>query len=367
MTDRQADSGGRQGERQRDFALDLLRALAITEVVLAHTSLPPLLAQLRSFGMPLLLVVSGMSFATASRGREVRLGPHLRRRFRRLVLPSWGFLSFYMGLRWLLAPTGLLDAPGSLRDIAAAYLFLSGYLWVVRVNLLVALFAPLLLRLERWAESDWLLLGCVMALLVVNEGLLTLYPVGEEWSGFTGGALLSSAYFTLSYGAMFLLGMRVPAMSGPRLLGLSAAFFGLYGLTALNNLVLYAHYYQTELWKTPPQLYYIGYALGVTLLIIRFRGGLAAAIGMGWPRRVLGFVGQNTLWVYLWHILALDVIRRLAEEGLLPGHFLVQWPLILGLAVGATALQKLVAGPALRAALHSAARPTKQAANPETE
>lgn len=363
MIERQAESGAMGEARQRDFALDLLRALAIIEVVLAHTSLPPLLAQLRSFGMPLLLVLSGMSFATASRGREVRLWPHLSRRFRRLVLPSWGFLTFYMGLRLLLAPTGLLDAPNSMLDVAAAYLFLTGYLWVVRVNLLVALFAPLLLRLERWAKSDWLLLGCVMALLVVNEVLLTLYPVGEEWSGFTSGAMLSSAYFTLSYGAMFLLGMRVPAMSGPMLLLLSAASFGLYGLMALNNFVLYAQYYQTELWKTPPQLYYIGYALGVTLLILRFREGLAAAVGLGWLRSTLSFIGQNTLWVYLWHILALDVIRRLTDAGLVAGHFLVQWPLILFLAVGATALQRLVIEPAL----HSAARPTKQAANPETE
>ena len=68
----------------RDPAVDLLRFIGISMIFLAHIGPPAALFQLRSFDVPLMIFVSGLSYS----GRQVvGYASFVRKRLGRLLMP----------------------------------------------------------------------------------------------------------------------------------------------------------------------------------------------------------------------------------------------------------------------------------------
>jgi fucose 4-O-acetylase-like acetyltransferase len=324
----------------RDFALDLVRAIAIIEVIFAHTDLPPLLDQLRNFGVPLLLVISGMAFSLRHQSRPFSFPAHIVRRVRQLLLPTWLFLAFYFLLMSGLDAAGILPGSFGLPYILDSFLLQNSapFVWVIRVNLLVSLIAGLLLFVDHRANGP-LLVAIVLALLAANDLLWRAFITSPLARTDLAHHIESNAFYALSYGAMFLLGMRLARLPRWSVLALAAlsglVFVGIAGWYWSETGV----FVPTQSFKYPPRAYYIAYALLVSLALLSFRNELAAMVPPGWPRALLGFIGANTLWIYLWHILALRIVERVVDLGWLPDHWSITWPTIVALSVAATWLQ----------------------------
>lgn len=56
--------------KQRDSSVDIMRAIGLLCVILAHINPPSLLLQIRSFDVPLMLFVSGLVYS----GRNFSIG-----------------------------------------------------------------------------------------------------------------------------------------------------------------------------------------------------------------------------------------------------------------------------------------------------
>ena len=91
--------------KERDFPIDFLRTLGLFAIILAHVSPPALISQLRSFDVPLMVVISGYVFAITKPTSEntFKLIPYVKNRFVRLAIPVWIFLSFFHPCLYIIA------------------------------------------------------------------------------------------------------------------------------------------------------------------------------------------------------------------------------------------------------------------------
>src|ERR1035437_5304545 len=87
---------------KRDTSLDVLRAIGLLLIILAHVLPPEPIFQLRNIDVPLMMLVSGAVFGLSSGANKSYLS-YLVSRIRRLVLPTWIFLTIFFGLYFFAA------------------------------------------------------------------------------------------------------------------------------------------------------------------------------------------------------------------------------------------------------------------------
>lgn len=324
----------------RVLAFDLLRAFGLLSIVLAHVEPPEELFLLRNFDVPLLILVSGAVFQLGGRGRPIAFGAYVKKRAIRLVAPTYVFLIFYFALAAVVAPERF-----GAEVIVRTFLLLDGmgYVWVIRVFLFVALAAPLL-RWWKQRTSRAVFFACLAAVYVADEALWLGFEAADSFAG--AEVVEYSIFYLLPYGAMFALGLRWPEMSRRE-----AWLWGAGGLWLCGVLMvtLYGAGESISTWpyKYPPRSIYVWYGVGVAhvlfalvLGIRKLRPSIEAAVR---------FVSASSLWIYLWHILGVQIARKLLEPwGLGAAEFAFAWVITVAFAVGATRCQHAVVGRILR-------------------
>lgn len=131
-------------EIKRNLSIDILKTLGIILIILAHVNPPGIIFQLRNFDVVLLVILSG-ALAEKSYKKCVTYFEYIKKRFIRLVIPVWIFLTiFFIGSFIVLYP----NIPYSFKDIISSYLLIDGigYVWIFRIYLLATISVPILLR-----------------------------------------------------------------------------------------------------------------------------------------------------------------------------------------------------------------------------
>lgn len=78
----------------RDKKIDILKAIGAILIILAHVSNSPLILQLRNFDVPLMVMISGYLAVDSLKKSESNMD-YYRKRFIRLVVPTYIFLIFF--------------------------------------------------------------------------------------------------------------------------------------------------------------------------------------------------------------------------------------------------------------------------------
>ncbi|MBD1866778.1 acyltransferase [Cyanobacteria bacterium FACHB-471] len=288
----------------RNEKIDFLRFIGLSMIILAHVKPPEILFQLRNFDVPLMVIVSGMSF-----GLVFREEPYLHyvwKRVKRLVFPVWIFLTLYLGACWA------FDIPvANLSFIAKSYLLVGGieYLWIIRVFLFIALIAPLIAVLNRRVHSNKKYLAILGVFLLIYEvAKYSILPYADEGIG-KGVYLLVS--YVCPYLFLFALGLRIPnlkAKTNHQLIVISLAIF--ISLSAF--LAFHAgEFVDTQKYKYPPSIYYLSYAVFVTVLLWHVSEPLWDFVKENTGvRNLVLFVAQNSIWLYLWHIPLIEAVQK---------------------------------------------------------
>lgn len=146
----------------RDLRIDFLRFFGLSLIILAHVSPPPVIFQMRNFDVPLMVILSGMSFAVA--GMKGSYLDYVMSRFRRLVIPVWVFLSIFFSVMFF------LGFKHELSTVLLSFGLISGigYVWIIRIFFIMALLAPILAKLDGSIRSNNQFLVVVLLLFVVN-------------------------------------------------------------------------------------------------------------------------------------------------------------------------------------------------------
>ena len=131
-------------ERKRDLNIDVLRALGLLFIILAHVHAPFSLHQFRSFDVPMMMFVSGLAIAVHPQS-AIGGWVWLWKRVKRLVFPVWIFLALYFAFLFLVHKVVAFHLP-TVQKMVESFLLLDGigYVWVIRVFLILAVLTPFL-------------------------------------------------------------------------------------------------------------------------------------------------------------------------------------------------------------------------------
>lgn len=287
---------------ERNTYIDFLRFVGLSLVVLAHIKAPNILFQIRCFDVPLMVFVSGLSYS----GKVIN--PSFRSyyfpRICRLVIPVYLFLLCYFGL------FAVIGKPQSCQTIFSSFLLINdggiGFVWIIKVFLLVMLLTPVLLRLSNVLNFYKVFVLCILILVVNDIIYLNLIKVIDN----NGLKLLftETMPYLIGYSAIFLVGSKCREIKKKEDL---IALISLGALWAfyIIRFSIQGSSIDLQPYKYPPQSYFLLYGLLCSLLLWKCRN-ITFLKNISSSRFVL-FVGRNSIWIYLWHIIFVKIANDL--------------------------------------------------------
>ena len=281
--------------------IDYLKVIGLLCIILAHICKDPIVMQLRSFDVPLMVIVSGFlaldSFKRSKKGNNFLLRYYWKR-FSRLVLPTWIFLSFYFILVFCFYNTGFINFNYDYSTILDSFLLINGigYVWIIRVYLICALLTPIIYYIHNTVKSKWHKLVLVLILYILYE-FLVFYGFDDV------NLIFKFIAYAISYGTIYILGMISKKTDSKSDIKISFIFLMIFIISLISVYISYNGFQLTATMKYPPTIYYISYALFMSFLLM----AIFKKINLK-NNKIIEFCSRSSLWIYLWHILFVKAI-----------------------------------------------------------
>lgn len=340
----------------RDIRFDILKTIGILGIFAAHaiygntqSSLEIFLEEFRNFDVPLMVIISGLVFYRSSSGKEYSFTNYLKKRVPRLIIPVWVFLVIFFLLTYFITlnQDGNKAFPFTLKEIIGSFCLLNyisiGYVWIIRVFVLVAIVTPVLLKLRQKSSSK-LFFGVYLAIVygiyeVLASFILKLNIQNTSLSNptlnFIYGRLFlfifcqQICFYLIPYACLFGFGMTIATLKKREIIFICL----LSGIVYLSLSARYYHdfgyFVSTYVAKFPPRTYYVVYGIFLsTLMYLLIDFIVKIGKKMNLPnslinkaKTIIYFISSSSLWIYLWHILLiyygkliLDIINIYPES-----------------------------------------------------
>ena len=186
------------------------------------------------------------------------------------------------------------------RMIGRSFLLLDesiGYVWIIRVFLLMMLITPPIASLSRRIQSDYLYIGLILSVLFLNQ---VVYQVSSQIGDYiVKEVIVDFLIYGLAYSVPFALGVRLKEANKKTLL-----LYGILGSVVLILLCVNCIMAGNDPigvssgFKFPPRPYFIVYGSLISVAL----WGTRSCWGRISDNRFTAFIGQNTIWIYLWHM-----------------------------------------------------------------
>ena len=141
---------------QRNMTIDVMRVMGLLLIILAHVNPPGILFQFRTFDVPMMIFVSGVSFYL-SKASNVSFATYSLSRFQRLVFPVWAFLIMFFFILYVFKPLKFMDLL-TVNNITSTFLLDGfGYVWIIKVifnNFYFISILCLLYKKSKWIFDD---------------------------------------------------------------------------------------------------------------------------------------------------------------------------------------------------------------------
>lgn len=288
---------------ERYYYIDFLKVVGLTGIIIAHVGSPNWAMMLRSFDVPLMVIISSVLAKKSYNKNEtlnlISAKKYLIARFKRLVIPVWIFLTFYF----------LFYAIYFKRIEAINYYIASycltrygiGFVWIILIYLYSAICIPLFSSLS--PQKSCVLIGVSYI----------LYEIAFHFSlGIANKFIDTTFYYIIPYGLLTYLGYSYDKM------GLKLRF--LIMLISFVFFVLFGSYYWivcgtfqiVQIAKYPPRIYFLSYGIMCSFLFLLVCENCQLRL---FNNRLVRFVSTHSLWIYLWHIFVLTLysILKLPE------------------------------------------------------
>jgi Acyltransferase family len=331
----------------RDIRFDILKTIGIFSIILAHTIPHNILFHLRNFDVPLMVIVSGALFYYSSYNKDYSLFTYLQRRIPRLIAPVWLFLSFLFISSYVIFYFVGKDFPFSIQEhIVGSFLLLEGigYVWIIRVFIIVAIISTLVLDLYRNCRGNNHFFAVLIGSYTCYELALQLLANIKIENSFVLSLIQNYLMFIIPYGCLFGLGIALPRMKRKSILVVSGIFF-----IAFLLITGYSYYTQGVIllaqdFKYPPRFYYLSYGIFMSMLAFIIVDIFTKDHVFSQQNPVIKFItfiSASTLWIYLWHICFL-FMKQFIEQ-IKPNFFksyIISFLIITFLSVLTTYIQK---------------------------
>lgn len=287
-------------------SIDTFRAIGLLLVILAHCGPPRTILEIRSFDVPLMVFVSALTFS--GNKNKSYMNYCINRAFR-LLIPVWLFASLY--LLWLFCLNRVIGSTAyfSSSMILPTYMLWNeggiGYLWIIRVFLLVMFLTPFLYKIVIRVNNRYLFVVLIGVLILCHNSFATWVLSLNK----------TTIQFILEEYGTYLTGFSIVMLVGLKIKQCTQKDRLYYLIIAVFVVLLSLTYYVCEngvpifisRYKYPPHSYYILYGISICSILWLCRNNLKKCSN----NKIILFVGQNTMWIYLWHIFVLPLIVHL--------------------------------------------------------
>lgn len=295
---------------KRDLYIDFLRFIGLSFIILVHVNPPVNVAQVRCFDVPLMLFVSGL---TASSSRHYRYVDYVTNRTKRLIIPVWMFLAAYLPILYFVQFKFLPEQYLTGEMIVRSFLLLDnsiGYVWIIRIFLIVMLATPFILKLNNRIENIRLFVFVIVAAVFALEGI-HLIGVQCDKESVASFVVVDIIQYGIAYSIPFMLGVRCRNAEKKEQHKLLAFVIVVFTV----SLVYYVFSYGlpiriTPNFKTPPHSYYIVYGCFVSVVLWQMKTKISKWL----TNKYFILLGQNTIWIYLWHMPLALVSNRISDS-----------------------------------------------------
>lgn len=309
---------------RRDLRLDYIRVIGILLVIMAHTSLNNYVSNIRPFDVAMLVCVAGASYSFSKPITSFKeYLNYLKKRFIRLVIPVWLFLTFYFALTFLLSGEMIY----SFSTMASTYLLLNGigYVWIFRIMLMMALINPLLRIISDKINSSFSkALMLELALIFFNEllAIICIYVFGDS---ILFKIIKMTVCYFIGYGILSIMGMIFIKLKTNDLVKLIV----INGVIVLLSTYIYGVFSPSD-FKYPPMAQFICYGLFACILFyLLFSWKTSSNVTIN---KAIVWLSKYSLNVYLAHILVIFLLGYFNLEFTPIIHYLV----IMGVSISIT-------------------------------
>lgn len=283
--------------------IDICRGFAILSIILAHTTgYTGELVKIRTFDVCLLVFLSGYVSSA-----KLSFSDYLTKRMLRLLVPVWFFLTLYFFLSYALNIISVIDYQVTLGNVLGSYTLINGigYVWVVRVFLIVSLigyFINYFLNKKKYI----MLVGLCFSLLCVY------------FLSINSNSRLFYWFFLepLPYVIPFFLGLALKRLN----FGKKVEEFIVLVSIVISVVVYYL--FSDNFLKYPPNFLYILYGCSVSVFVFLICKNYIVKL---MELKALSIIGGSSMSIYLWHIPAAKYI----EKSQVDFHIFWQWSLML--------------------------------------
>ncbi len=290
----------------RNNYIDFLRFIGLSLIILAHVHAPNIIHQIRCFDVPLMLFVSGLAYSN----KDVKASwkKFFFPRIKKLLIPVYLFVLVDLAAFYLTDRD--INTESTIRTLFLCEDGAVGYIWIFRVFILIMLITPLLCKINRTLSHKqfWflmLLLYALQCLIVWLMRYITSEPLISVYR--------ETLPYLVGYAILFMLGLRL-CQTDRKQENIFLIAITIISLVASS--LYYTKYHAiiepTPCYKYPPQSYYIIYGLWASAALWKLRHTLNPPAN----NKLVLFIGRNTIWIYLWHIVFVTITNHLFESWL---------------------------------------------------
>lgn len=270
--------------------IDILKFIGLFCIILVHTNPNSVIKQIRGFDVVLMIIISSYLFFISNKNLKSFVN-YLKKRFVRLVIPTWIFLIVFF---IILAINDVNKI--SLRLVLDSFLLRDGigYVWIIRIYILVAILLPIIkFILEKYSFNKILIccffIYCMYELLCFSN----FFSINFIFKDIFAYIIPLSMIIIITYWIM--------KSNSKRILIFSFINFIIFLLLLILIYNITGEFKNTSIAKYPFRLYYLSYAFfASSILIVLFRNEKIVNFCYN---NFIKFVSSSSLWIYLWHIL----------------------------------------------------------------
>lgn len=289
---------------ERNLSIDYLRCIGTLLIIFAHCNPPNILYQFRSFDVILLVFISGMMIKPIK--KTTQYIEYVKGRIKKLIIPTYLLITIIVLLSFLICTLLGKKQLYSISDVIQSYLLFDGigYVWIVRIYILIAVLAPLIIYINKIIRKDFWF--CIIITMMLFADSIAVHYFGNELNFYIKYFIID----ILPYIIIATIGYRLYSDGKNIVKFLIASFFQfiIIGvvLILLNKSILPSDY------KYPPTIFYIMYGLSASILLyiicnkIKFENRI---------NKYIEWVSIHSFTLYLVHIVVLFAYNMI--EGIL--------------------------------------------------
>lgn len=280
--------------------VDFLKFIGLTGIIIAHVGSPKWAMMIRSFDVPLMVILSSL-LANKSFNNYICNGKSLKNyyisRIERLVFPTWIFLVLYFVIRFIIS--GNAERLNYYITSFALTRYGVGYVWIILIYLYSALLIPLFAKIK---TSKMGLFGIISVYLVYE--IAFHYRVGLDGNAVIRYFVDVFFYYIIPYGLLTYLGYNYSSYKKKTKILIIVCSSFLFIVFAVYYAIKNGNFQLVQIAKYPPRVYYLSYGVACSFSFLFYCERKSLKI---YNNPAINFISSHSMWIYLWHILFLDV------------------------------------------------------------